>query len=755
MFCAINSMMLRNLPLPEPDRLVSTTVPPGFFREFTEQQTSFEGMVSFGDFHANFRAAGAPSRREACFITANFLDVLRAKPLFGRGFLPGEDATNAAPVAILSYKLWQEEFQGDRAVLDKTIWLDGQPKTVVGVMPANFRFPINDDFWIPSGASQDLANRETGFVFARLKPGLSLADARIELNTIWPRLYAPLLKADEPRPQPIRVGAYPDALTGALQGVNDIALAGLAMALVSFFILFLACANVAMLTLGRAIKRGREFAIRSALGATRRRMILQLLVENMVLSTGGAIGGVLAAAWFLHWLVSSMPSDTTNYRNYPSWYRFEIDGHVLLMVLGLTFVVNLLAGLWPALQATKRDVNELLKGQTIGSSHLGVAGFQRLLVISQVAASVVILVAAFALIQHRMDLSNVHLPFDPNSMFTVNVNLSGTTEPTRFYEELDRNLSQLPGVEATALASEGFAFWHGVMPIEMEGKAYPREQDYPRVAHRVVTPDYFAAVNLPLLQGRGFRADDGTNSTLVAVVNATFAERYFGSENPLGRRIREEWDGRWLTVVGCVPDALVYGTVRREPVYYVPFGQHPRPDMKVLLRVKGKSALAWTKTVGAEVARLQPDLPISGAATVKQELNGVNGGLMGGALALSFCGVVSLLLAAVGIFGLITLSVNQRTREIGIRLAMGSTRRGVVGTILVQGMRQIGIGLVAGLVLAIALVKVLSSVLPDTASQPWAYFGVVLLLGGVSIVAVLIPAVRGSKVDPMVALRYE
>jgi ABC-type antimicrobial peptide transport system permease subunit len=177
--------------------------------------------------------------------------------------------------------------------------------------------------------------------------------------------------------------------------------------------------------------------------------------------------------------------------------------------------------------------------------------------------------------------------------------------------------------------------------------------------------------------------------------------------------------------------------------------------MKVLLRVKGKSPLAWTKTVGAEVARLQPDLPISGAATVKQELNGVNGGLMGGALALSFCGVVSLLLAAVGIFGLITLSVNQRTREIGIRLAMGSTRRGVVGTILVQGMRQIGIGLVAGLVLAIALVKVLSSVLPDTASQPWAYFGVVLLLGGVSIVAVLIPAVRGSKVDPMVALRYE
>jgi hypothetical protein len=257
------------------------------------------------------------------------------------------------------------------------------------------------------------------------------------------------------------------------------------------------------------------------------------------------------------------------------------------------------------------------------------------------------------------------------------------------------------------------------------------------------------------LQGRGFRADDGTNSTLVAVVNATFAERYFGSENPLGRRIREEWDGRWLTVVGCVPDALVYGTVRREPVYYVPFSQHPRPDMKVLLRVKGKSPLAWTKTVGAEVARLQPDLPISGAATVKQELNGVNGGLMGGALALSFCGVVSLLLAAVGIFGLITLSVNQRTREIGIRLAMGSTRRGVVGTILVQGMRQIGIGLVAGLVLAIALVKVLSSVLPDTASQPWAYFGVVLLLGGVSIVAVLIPAVRGSKVDPMVALRYE
>lgn len=754
MFCAINTLMLRSLPLPDPERLISTTVPAWALPEFRKQQTTFEGLVSFGDFHANFRSTGTPSRREACFISANFLDVLRAKPLLGRNFLPGEDASGAEAVAILSYKLWQEEFQGDRAVLGSTVWVEGSPKTVVGVMPVEFRFPINDDLWVAADVTQGIANRDTGFVFGRLKPDVTLAGARAELNTIWTRLQPPRRNDERPVEQ-IRVGAYVDALTGALYGKNTIGSAILGMLLITLFVLFLACANVAMLTLGRAIKRGREFAIRGALGATRRRLVFQLLAENLVLFSGGAVGGTLAAGFLLHWLLSRMPSDTTHWRLYASWWHFEIDGQVLFLVACLIFLTNLLAGLWPALQATKRDVNELLKGETLLSSHLGTAGFQRLLVISQVSAALVILVGAFALIRQRQHLNDVHLPFDPKTMLTVNVDLTGVADVGRFFEELDRDLNQTPGVEAAALASDGFAFWHGVRPIEIEGRSYPREEDHPLAPARVVTPDFFRTVNLGLLQGRSFGAGDRFGSEPVAVVNATFARQFFPQVNPVGRRFREGTNGPWFTVVGCVPDVLSYGTNRREPVYYLPLSQHPSTTMEVLLRGRGRPPSVWSKTVDAAVARLHPDLPTFEASTVQQELDGVDAGITANSLLLGACGTASLFLAAVGVFGLITLSVNQRTNEIGVRLALGSTKARVVMSILKQALPQIGIGLATGLLLSLALVRILGSVLPATASEPVVYVGVLFLLGGVSLGAVLIPAVRGARVEPMRALRYE
>ncbi|HZM01632.1 MAG TPA: ABC transporter permease [Candidatus Saccharimonadales bacterium] len=752
MFCAINPLVMRGLPLPEPDRLVSTTVPAGAFPEFRREQTTFAGLVSFGDFHANFRVAAKASRREVCFITANFVDVLRAKPLLGRAFLPGEDRAGSAPVAILSYKLWQEEFQGNQNVPGSTVWVDGVARTVVGVMPADFRFPINDDLWIASEVTEELANRETGFVFGRLKPKVSRAAAQAELNTIWTRLQPPR-RTDQPALASIRVGAYVDALTGALYGENTVGAGLLGMLLVSLFILFLACANVAMLTLGRALKRGGEFAIRSALGASRRRLVFQLLAENLVLFAAGAFGGTLAGGYLMHWATSRMPSDTTHLRLYPSWWHFEIDGHVLALVAALTFVVNLLAGLWPALQATKRNVNELLKGQTLGSSHLGAAGFQRLLVISQVSASLVILVGAFAVIRQRQMLNDVHLPFDPKAMLSVGVELSSATNAGLFFEQLDRNLNQGQGLEA-ALTSEGFAFWHGVRTIEIEGQSYPREVDHPAVTARVVTPDYFNVVKVKLLQGRSFGDEDRLGSEPVAVVNATFARRFLPPENPAGLRFKDTTDDRWLTVVGCVPDVLTYGKDRREAVYYLPMSQHPQTGMNVLLRGKAGSPLSWAKVVDAEVTRLQPDQPTSGAATVQQELDGVDGGAMD-SLLMGMCGAAALFLAAVGIFGLVTLSVNQRTKEIGIRLALGSSKGGVVMAVLKQTLPQIGAGLVVGLLLAVALVRILVSVLPATITEPWVYIAVVMVLGSVSVTAVLLPAIRDAKVQPMEALRYE
>ena len=379
MFSAINTLMLRSLPLPDPERLISTTVPAWAVPEFRKQQTTFEGLVSFGDFHANFRSAGAPSRREACFISANFLDIMRAKPLLGRSFRPGEDASGAEAAAILSYKLWQEEFQGNRAVLGSTVWVEGSPKTVVGVMPAEFRFPINDDLWIAAEVTPAIANRDTGFVFGRLKPDVTLAGARAELNTIWTRLQPPRRNDERPVEQ-IRAGAYVDALTGALYGRNTIGSAILGMLLVTLFVLFLACANVAMLTLGRAVKRGREFAIRGALGATRRRLVFQLLAENLLLFTGGAVGGTLAAGCLLHWLLARMPSDTTHWRLYASWWHFEIDGHVLFLVACLIFLTNLVAGLWPCSPGNQAGRERIVKGPNapfLPSGHRGIPAVAR------------------------------------------------------------------------------------------------------------------------------------------------------------------------------------------------------------------------------------------------------------------------------------------------------------------------------------------------------------------------------------------
>ena len=288
----------------------------------------------------------------------------------------------------------------------------------------------------------------------------------------------------------------------------------------------------------------------------------------------------------------------------------------------------------------------------------------------------------------------------------------------------------------------------------LDGQGYPRPEDRPWVPGRVVTPYYFKTLDLSLLQGRGFDAEDRAASLPVAVVNATFATRFLPPGNPLGSRFRETTDGRWLTVVGCVPDALTYGTAGREAVYYMPLNQHPRREMRVLLRGSGKLE-TWMRPALAEIARLQPDLPFPSAETVQRELDGVDAGARGAGILLATCGAATLFLATLGIFGLISLSVNQRAREIGIRLSLGATRGGVMWNILKQALGQVGIGLAIGVLLGLALVRPVASLLPATATAPGVYVAVLTVLGAISTIAVWIPARRASKADPMVALRCE
>jgi len=754
--CAIDCIFFGKLPFPNADRVVYTTIPGSAFRSFNEQQTSFEGLSAFTTASVNFKAVDAPSRRRVCFIGANFLDLIRAKPALGRGFLPGEDKPGADPAALIGYNLWQREYHGDPAAIGSTIRLDGQPRTIVGIMPQRFKFPIDDELWVPMDPEAHQAT-QWGLSFGRLKPSVSVADARTELNLIAARLAQPEKEEKSPQLKPtIRVGPFTRFLSD-LKGPHGPAPGALAMLIVTLLVLFIACANVAGLTLANATKRATELAVRGALGATRARLISQMLMESLILAVGGAAGGLLIISGLIKGFDRWFASTESEFSEVPFWMHIQVDGRLLLSLIGLIFLTNLLAGLWPALQATKRDVNELLKAQTGGTPGMHTGELQRPLVILQIAFSFVVLTQAIVLLSFSQRLKQVQLPFDPSAMLTARVDLPPSNNARSFFDQLERNLAGLSGIQVLALSSADPASGKDWGQVAVEGKEYPRPEDRPYAGSEVVSASYFQALNLPFSQGRSFNAADVAGSLPVAIVNSTFAQMFLPPGNPLGRRFREGTN-EWLTIVGCVPD-LEYEplTENPKPVYFFPRTQRPVSSMSIMLRGRGVGA-DWRKTLSTEVARLQPDLAIHRVATVQKLIEHQTIGYYLASLLLGTCGGASLFLATLGIFGLITLSINQRTREIGIRLALGARRGRIIGTLLKQAVWQIAAGLAVGVLLAFALNQLLTHTIAGypTVNYPVLVFlATVAFLGTVSLMAVLIPALRGARTDPMVALRYE
>jgi predicted permease len=620
-------------------------------------------------------------------------------------------------------------------------------------MPRDFTFMIEQGIWVASsqraGQGYDGSDyvSKFGFVFGRLKRSFTPAQARAELNAIAARL---------PRSNPDQAAAIPRMRVGTLVDFPEpespqprMIMSGLF--LMMFLVLCLACANVAMLTLGRALKRSAELAMRSALGATRRRLVSQMLVENFILSAGGALGGLLVAAFGRGWFASQLSAEdliTTSF-----WHRFHFDGHVFAFLAVLTFVTNLLAGLAPALQATRRNMNELIKGETAGTTSRGSSGFQRFLVMSQVAMSTTILVATAVLLSYWQG-TKVRLPFDPASTLIARVSVLATNAPGPFFEQLDSNVAQMAGLQASALTTR-MAPEPGGSPIEIEGRTYERLRDHPQPNGTIISPGFFSVFNLALLQGRNFKSDDRTGSLPVAIVNASFVQKFLPPGNPVGRRFRVLPKGEWLTIVGCTQD-LFFNSHERWPGYYVPLNQQAAAPLSMSLVIRGGGKAAdWTKPLRTEVARLNADAGLFGAETVKDYLDRDVSGYVLAARFLVICGAGSLFLAALGIYGLITLAVNQRTREIGIRLALGATRERVLATILKPALRQIVIGLAAGMLLGFVVVFIIGTIVPLPTHQPWVYLVVCVMLGGIGLLAVLLPARRGSRLDPIVALRYE
>jgi predicted permease len=762
---------LRDLPFEDPHRLVhlernnlsqdieSMEVPIHDLVDWREAQTSFEGLAGFYSGTANLAGDGQrPERYEAAFIGPQAFPMLRVEAAVGRTFLPEEEGPAAPAVAILGHAVWQERFGGDEDVVGRTVRINGEPHTVIGVMPEGFEFPISEDLWLPlrldpadpPRGSDDLLTLE---VMARLRDGVSLDRAGLELAGIAERLAAEYPESNE------GVGSVIKPYTDEYVGDEPRRLL-LTMLGAVFGVLLIACANVANLLLARAALSTREVAVRSALGARRGRLAMRFLAEALVLAGGGAILGIGLA-----WAGVRFFNRAIEATDPPFWIDIELALPELAFVVGLALVAALLSGLVPALQGSGVRVNEVLKDESRGSSSLRLGRFSRGLVMVEVALSCGLLVAAGLMIRSVTNLRTLDYGFATESVLVSRVGLFEGDYPDeasrqRFFDEVSERVAALPGVEAAALTTSPPGLGSSGTRLEVAGRDYPRVQDVPFTRQAIVTPGFFDTFGVAVEQGRGLSPQDRRGALPVVVVNHSFVRRHLDDGvEVLGRRLRfggPDGGEEWRTVVGIVPDLAMGGlTDDEQDGTYVPLAQSDARFMTVAVRTAG-DPLALADPVRREVQAIDPDLPLyfvdrlDGLIAQNNWFYSVFGTLF-----MAF-GVAALFLATVGLYGVMAFSVSRRTHEVGIRLALGAEPGQVVRLIFRQGAWQLGVGLAAGLLLALALSRGIEMVLFRV--EPWdpaIFLAVAALLAATGTAACLFPARRAARVDPATALHHD
>jgi putative ABC transport system permease protein len=769
MFSMIQGSLLRGLPFDEADRIlvVSSTdmtrpdnerlpVLQHDFAEWREAQRSFEVFAAFYGGTVNVSGnEGRPERYEGAFMTARGFDVTRVRPLLGRTFIAADERPGAPKVVVLGYPIWRDRFERDSAVVGRPIRINGQPATVVGVMPEGFMFPMRQQIWVPLALDVARTARGDGMsliVFGRLAAGVSSEQAQAEMATLARRQATEHPATNEHRG--VVVLPYIQAFFGS-QLVNML----YTMLAAVLGVLLIACANVTNLLLARASTRSKEIAIRTALGAGRRRVMGQLLGEALVLAAIGTLLGLVVAhvglTVFTGWVAMSQP---------PFWIDFRLDGTVLLFTAAITFVAAMASGILPALQASRCDVNDVLKDESRGTSGFRLGRFSKALVVAEIAVSCGLLVAAGLAIRSVVNLSRTDFAFDTTSVFTARLGLFEANYPdeasrVRFYDELLRRLEALPGARSAAIA-QGLPTMGGERPVfAVEGRAYPTDLDYPMAMSVAASPGYFETLGKRVLRGRDFSSADVAGAPPVAIVNQSFAAKLFAGEDPIGRRIRVgRGDSRepWITIVGVAPDLYMSGIENLVPEgFYVPLAQRPPSFASLAVLAKGEPA-AMTSSVRAAVSALDPDLPLYWVRTMAESIAENSWYYrVFGSLFMMF-GIAALFLATVGLYGVTSFSVSRRTHEIGVRMAIGADRRRVLGHILRQGAVQLALGLAAGLVIAAGLSQLLTFLLFGV--EPWdpaTFISVILTLAAAALAAMLVPARRAMRIDPVIALRYE
>jgi putative ABC transport system permease protein len=757
-FSIVNAVLLRPFPYQAPERLVilleRVSVTGGFspsypnFVDWRAQNTVFEAISAVQQNESfNFTGTDEPERLQGRRVSAEFFSTLGVKPLVGRDFLPEEDRADAAPAVILSYSLWQRRFGNDPSVIGKQLTLNNQSFSVVGITPPNFQFGAQADVTVPIGLQAErfrLRGRDPGAdVVARLKPQVSQQQAETELNLIAARLEQQYPESNKNRR--VRVVPLHERVVGDVRQPLLILLGAVGL------VLLIACANVANLLLVRASARQREMAVRTALGASRRTLMRQLLTESVLLVVLGAALGILLALWGASFIASQLPDGI------PRLQEANVDARVLVFTLAVSLLTGLLFGLAPALQASRPNLTEGLKEGERGSS--GRRQWLRSgLVIGEVALTLALLVGAGLLIQSFRRVLAVDPGFKAQNLLTLqlSVNNSDVQQVANFFDQLQQNIRNLPGVTVVAV-SNGLPFNTANYPgFIIEGRPIPDNKG--SGLRYTVSPAYFQTMGIELLKGRLFTAEDTRDSQRVIVINEVLAQRHFPNEDPLGKRLKETPTSPSLEIVGVVRHVEHYNLDGRnsvQPQFYTNFNQNPAGRAHVLVRT-AVEPLSLAAAVRAQVAALNKDQAVFNVRTMEQTVAQSVAPRRFSMLLLMVFAVVALGLASLGIYGLMSYTVAQRTREIGVRLALGAQSGNVLSLVIGQGMKLALSGVALGLVAAVALTRTIENLLFGvSATDPVTFAALALLLTLVALLACYVPARRATRVDPMVALRSE
>jgi len=793
-FTVVNATVLRGFSFPHPEQLMSVglidpqaSAPNNNFgigniptaqdyEDLRAAQQSFAQLAGYlSGSTINVTYKNNPQRYTGAYITEDLFKIIGVSPIMGRDFTADDNKPGAEKVAILSHEIWNRDFNGDPNIVGQSVRINGKAATIIGVMPPNFKFPFSEELWVslynefppvPRGQLVIGANNAAPAVMGRLKPGVSIDQVNAEFVGLARRL-----AQDNPKTNSSLTSASVQPLLKAMTGPQTRQQAWGMLAAV-ILVLLIACVNVMNMQFGRAALRAKEMAIRGALGATRWRIVRQMLTESFIVATFGAVAGVMLAYWAIDMLIratNSLPFPP------PYWIEYKIDGPVLFFTVAITLVATIVSGLVPALVSSKGSAAEIMKEGGRGNSSRLVNVITRVLVVGQIALTAALLIAATLQIKSIRNQITLNYGYDESAVYTARMALMEGAYPTQdarrgFFLRAVRALRANPQFESAAMSDRFRMTFAGQGQYEVDGQNYTTDRDRPRGNFESVSDNYFATLGLKILEGRDFTIDDTDAKQPVAIVNTSFARKYYGNESPIGRRIRIYNPGEpqpWRTIVGVVPDTLMQGPFDQQTDtagFYMPLlGAEPATQFcTIIVRPRpGQRADTLGSALSRAVAELDSNLPTYFAGTPAQFHNEILGGNRIIATLFGIFGAVAFVLSAVGLYGVMSFSVTQRTQEFGIRIALGADAARIFRMVMTQGAWQLGIGLILGaggaaLLLGVLAAAALQNILFKVNTlDPIIYFAVAGMLALVAAASCFVPARRATLVDPMVALRYE